>query len=122
MEIVWVLIAGCVSAFVFFLFIIFAQNEPKPIVQENDGEEEIEEDGDYLDIRPIIWGAYKSLKDQRAGGYGPWLSACLSMPVSAGVALQALCKTRDELTGSRFNLDGLKMAIVSLEEIMGVWD
>lgn len=38
------------------------------------------------------------------------------------VALRALYFTRNELTGSRFNLDGLNMAIVELEEQMGVWD
>lgn len=71
-------------------------------------------------VLAIVRDAYFSLTRQKAAGYGPWLSACLSRPeIPPGVALEALRRVRSELTGRRFNLDGVNMAIVTLEEMTG---
>lgn len=80
-------------------------------------------------VLSAVRSAYKSLRRQRAAGYGPWLSAVLEKcqsgaEVPAAVALLALDRTRDELRGSRFDLSGLDDAIAALLEISAPawWD
>lgn len=69
----------------------------------------------------ILRSALRSLEKQHAAGYRNWISCCVErsrkgMEVPPEVALRALYMTRDELTGGRFDLEGLNEAIAALEE------
>ena len=82
--------------------------ENVPVIVENESDE-----GEVLEI---VKRAYFGLKKQRAAGFGPWLSCLIAkQDGDRALALTALRMTRDELTGSRFDLSGLDRAIVSLE-------
>ena len=85
----------------------------------------------------ILLRARKSLKEQNAVGFQCWIASCIDkvkegVEVPPEVALEAIRRTRDELSAPRyvkegeptiyFNLDGLNEAIVLLEEHMGEWD
>ncbi len=85
--------------------------------------ERIEGDG----VLKALLSAFRDLEKQRAAGFRNWIPACIEQAqrgyeIPPEVALTALRMTRDELTGSRFNLDGLNEAIVSLETQMGEWE
>lgn len=83
-----------------------------PVIVENESDE-----GEVLEI---VKRAYFGLKKQRAAGFGPWLSCLIAkQDGDRALALAALWRTRDELTGSRFDLSGLDRAIVSLETEAG---
>ena len=86
--------------------------ENVPVIVENESDE-----GEVLEI---VKRAYFGLKKQRAAGFGPWLSCLIEkQDGDRALALAALWRTRDELTGSRFDLSGLDRAIVSLETEAG---
>lgn len=86
--------------------------ENVPVIVENESDE-----GEVLEI---VKRAYFGLKKQRAAGFGPWLSCLIAkQDGDRALALTALRMTRDELTGSRFDLSGLDRAIVSLETEAG---
>jgi len=86
--------------------------ENVPVIVENESDE-----GEVLEI---VKRAYFGLKKQRAAGFGPWLSCLIAkQDGDRTLALAALWRTRDELTGSRFDLSGLDRAIVSLETEAG---
>lgn len=86
--------------------------ENVPVIVENESDE-----GEVLEI---VKRAYFGLKKQRAAGFGPWLSCLIAkQDGDRALALAALWRTRDELTGSRFDLSGLDRAIVSLETEAG---
>ena len=96
----------------------YAPEEVSVEAVENEELEDTSESDEYADVRTIVWEAYKSLKDQRAGGYGPWLSACLSNPTTPVMARSAIYRVLVELNGSRFNLDGLRRAVYALDEMV----
>lgn len=86
--------------------------EKVPVIVENESDE-----GEVLEI---VKRAYFGLKKQRAAGFGPWLSCLIAkQDGDRALALAALWRTRDELTGSRFDLSGLDRAIVALETEAG---
>lgn len=86
--------------------------ENVPVIVENESDE-----GEVLEI---VKRAYFGLKKQRAAGFGPWLSCLIAkQDGDRALALTALWRTRDELTGSRFDLSGLDRAIVALETEAG---
>ena len=70
--------------------------------------------------REIVWRAYMGLKRQHAVGYGPWLASLIGRigetprEVTRGVALEALRRTRAELSGSRFDLAVLDSAMAEM--------
>ena len=88
----------------------------------------------YAEAFYLVKNAYDSLTNQRARGYGPWLSSIIdrsiryeivhdergrvhiayegSCPID--VALAAMFKTRDELVSSRFDLSEVNRAITQL--------
>lgn len=71
-------------------------------------------------VLSALLSSYRSLRDQKAAGFGPWLSTCIrkiqsGVYVPANVALLALRWTRDELAGRRYDLAGLDEAIAALE-------
>ena len=81
--------------------------EDTPVIVENESDE-----GEVLEI---VSRAYFGLKKQRAAGFGPWLSSLIERrDGNRKIALTALRMTRDELTGRRFNLDGLDKAIADI--------
>jgi len=79
----------------------------------------------------VLLSAHRSLRRQRAARYRSWISSCIERlqmgeEVSVETALQALYRTKGELSEPRyvkdgeptiyFNLDGLNDAIVTLEK------
>lgn len=71
-----------------------------------------------------LWGAYKSLTEQRAHGYRGWLSSCIRHAqggemIPAAVAIRALELTRSELSGSRYSLAGIDAALALLKKEEG---
>lgn len=87
-------------------------------------------------VQEILQSCARDLKNQRAAGYGPWLSALLdgplyiqydergriqvktlAKPVTPGVALAAVQMTIGELSGGRFNLETLFRAESELEHM-----
>lgn len=92
--------------------------------------ERLEGDG----VLKALLSAYRDLKRQRAAGVGNWIPACIERAqrgyeIPADVALMALRKTRDEMSGPRYekegepsvyyDLDALNKAIVAVENEMG---
>lgn len=78
----------------------------------------------------VLLSAHRSLRRQRAARYRSWISSCIERlqmgeEVSVETALQALYRTKGELSAPRyekegeptiyFNLDGLNEAIFTLE-------
>ena len=124
MEIYWILCAAFCAALLFFVSIVIPK-EKKPDVFKNEDVCEVEHECDDETVRQTIIRAYRSLEKQKAAGYGPWLSACLSRrDTPPGVALEALRRVQSELrgfSGRRYDLKELGRAILALEVEMGEW-
>ena len=69
-------------------------------------------------VRDIIHAARLSLSEQKAGGFGPWLTSVMyRAKPDAKVALTAVRWTLEELAGSRYDLSELVWAE---QELMGM--
>ena len=133
--VIWILLFGPVI--VFFGYIII--KDIKSLVSGNTPEEVYVEPEEVYDEKEdeafyLVKNAYDSLTNQRARGYGPWLSSIIDNSIRyeivhdkrgrvhiayegacpPNVALAAMFKTRDELLRSRFDLSELDFAIERL--------
>ena len=81
-----------------------------------------EKEREAAKVRDAVFRAYFSLKRQKASGYGPWLSSIIGRigepqkEATRAEVIEALRRTREELTGSRFDLSVIDSA---LEELGG---
>lgn len=85
---------------------------------------------DMVDVLGLVRVAYDSLIQQKAKGYGPWLTTCIRKiqageDVPIGAVLIALKWTRDELNGlnvsRHYDLGEIGRSILALEVAMGEW-
>lgn len=77
------------------------------------------------EAREVVRVTHLALEEQKAAGYGPWLTCLLRRAgeegrrVTPGIALQAVRMCLSDLAGSRFNLRPLWEAEAVLEKMTG---